>query len=229
MAPILDIPGKEDFERTKKYLDLHNVDYNTKNINIITSKNSAKSKYLEVPSIGLIIPKERTLFNHNFYETQEKLHSENTKMLTPYEFKEFLKIAKKEDMNLYNEITQVKSPWRAEWLDADFKMKNNKMHIIYHTFDNNGKIIQKSEKLDKATLMNDKSPGISIDSWLEDSTSQGLPKKSTLSGELYYWAPIKDDNSVARFGAGSDGAGLGANGYPSNRDSGLGVRAARRG
>jgi len=232
MAPDYRINmAKEDFDKLIKTADTFGMEYkilsSEKNVKIIPSRESIKSKYIEVPSIGLVVPKERTLFNNNFYECQEKLHANNEKMLTPNEFREFLKVAKENDINLYNEITQVRSPWRAEWLDADFKYENNKMFVEYHKFDENGKIKKIREELDKNTLMKDKIPGISLESWLENSTSQGLPKTTVSEGNLYYWTPDKNNNSVARFDASSYGAELVAYGVPSYWYSNLGGRAAK--
>jgi Zn-dependent metalloprotease len=220
MTPSLEIRNKEDFDKLVKLADAIGIPY------IIPSRESIKSKYLTIPSIELDVSKEKILFNKNFSEQQEALHKENTKSLTPNEFREFLKVAKKEDLELYNEITQIKSPWRAEYLDAYFKVEGKNLVMKYHVFEN-GKIVQKSEILDKDTLMRDKTPGISLDSWLENSTKQGLPLKKTESGSLYYRAPEKDNNSVACFDAFGGGASLGCSWDPACRDSSLGVRAAK--
>jgi hypothetical protein len=72
--------------------------------------------------------------------------------------------------------------------------------------------------------MKDKTPGISLDDYINNNfTDQGLPNKNVKSGDLYYWNPRSDNNSVARFGVGSDGAGLDCDGGPSGTDSSLGV------
>ena len=72
--------------------------------------------------------------------------------------------------------------------------------------------------------MEDKTPGINLNDWLNSPITQGLPKSNIKSGELYYWAPMKDNNSVARFGADSGGAGLFCDGGPSGASASLGVR-----
>ncbi len=126
------------------------------------------------------------------------------------------------------DVVKAKNPWRAEWLDADFKTKGKELHINYHVFDKNGKIIQKSEVLDKNTLMKDKTPGISLENWIENPTKQGLPSNKTKLGNLYYWYPRDDNNSVARFSANTGRADLYCGRYPSFRVSGLGVRAAKQ-
>jgi hypothetical protein len=230
MAPDYRINIEEnDFKKLIRVADTFGINYSIipqdKNVNIIPSRESIKSKYLEIPSIGLAVPKERTLLNKNFYDSQKILHDNKTKMLSMNEFREFLKVAKEKDAELYNEITQVRSPWRAEWIDADFKYKNGEMFVDYHVFDENGNIQKKREKLDKETLMKDKIPGISLEKWINDSTNQGLPKNS--EGSLYYWAPDKDNNSVAGFYADSIGASLNGR-IPSYWDANLGVRAAEQ-
>ena len=86
---------------------------------------------------------------------------------------------------------------------------------------------QNSEILDKNTLMKDKTPGISLENWLETSTKQGFPSRKVKSGDLYYWSSRSDNNSVARFYAYSGGAGLVCGRFPSGRNADLGVRAVR--
>lgn len=190
-------------------------------------KDKSKEGFIYVPSIDLYVAKERTLLGENFYDSQEKLHSNNQKMLNLPEFKEFLKYTKENHQDIYNEITEVRSPWRTEWIDADFKMDGDKMLVNYHVFDNNGNIVKKSEKLDKNTLRQDKTPGISLDDYLNrGSTSQGIPKSSIKEGDLYYWAPEEDNNAVAGFSANSSWAYLNCNWNLSDKVSGLGVRAA---
>ena len=100
------------------------------------------------------------------------------------------------------------------------------MFAYFHIFEN-GKIIKKKQKLDSNTLMQNKTPGISLEDWLKDSTKQGLPRQKIGSGDLYYWSPNKDNNSVGRFFANSGGAGLGCYRYPSIRYSNLGVRTVK--
>ena len=189
-------------------------------------EQNVSNNFIYVPSIDLHVAKERTLLGKDWHECQKELHSKNQKMLTIPEFKEFLKYTKENHEETYKEITEVKNPLRSEWLDADFKIKGKDLFVNYHIFDSNGNIIQKSEILDENTLMKDKTPGISIDSWLKNSTEQGLPKKSIESGNLYYWALDKDNNSVARFFAYVDGAVFDCIRHPSNWDDDLGVRAA---
>ena len=66
---------------------------------------------------------------------------------------------------------------------------------------------------------------ISLDDWLTKSyTKQGLPLSNIVSGDCYYQAPMKDNNSVARLNASSVRAILDCDWYPSCRDSILGVR-----
>ena len=86
----------------------------------------------------------------------------------------------------------------------------------------------KKEKLEDC-LMKDKNPGILLEDWIngKNISSQGLPNKNISSGNLYYWYPRSDNNSVARFGAFDGRAGLNCNGNPSLADSGLGVRAVK--
>ena len=194
----------------------------------ITETPREQDNYIYVPSINLWISKERDYLNSNWHDCTSKLHKQNERMPTIPEFREFLNYTKINAQDIYKEITEVRNPWRSEWLDADFKLENNELFMYYHEFDSNGKIIPQKIKLDNTTLMQDKTPGISLDSWLTDATSQGLPKKGITNGDLYYWFPRSNNNSVARFLADSDRANLDCNWIPSGSYDNLGVRAVRR-
>jgi hypothetical protein len=182
--------------------------------------------YIHVPSLNLYFTKERILQGKNWYETHKELQSNGQRMPTIPEFIEFLKYTKLNFQDIYKDITEVRSPWRAEWLDADFKVKGKDLYINYnHIFSPNGNLIPKnSEILDKNTLMTDKAPGISLDDYISNNfTDQGLPSKNVKSGDLYYWNPRSDNNSVAGFNANSGRAVLDCCRDPSNADSSLGV------
>ena len=189
--------------------------------------------FIYVPEIKLYVAKERTLQNRNWFGAHKELQENGERMLIIPEFVEFLKYLKssnnQEDLEIYKDITEVRSPWRAEWFDADFKTKGEDLYIhSNHKLDENKSLVpQNKEILDRNTLMKDKIPGISLESWLKNPTKQGLPSKKTNSGNSYYWNPRSDNNSVARFNADVDGAGLSCYGSPSDRDSYLGVRAVR--
>jgi hypothetical protein len=182
---------------------------------------------------------------NNFYDSQKLESGLGTKMPSALEANKFMKLLDEgsKGMAVYDasgnklkpeylasikdDIVKVASPWRAEWLDADFKVQGEDLIINYHTFDKNGNVIQKSEKLDKNTLRKNKTPGISLDDWLKNPTKQGLPKKSIKSGDLFYFVPDEDNNSVAWLGASPDRSGLVSNGIPSDSVPDLGVRAAK--
>lgn len=224
MAPIY-LTGDISEEKAKalRELGVPLEEYKIHSVNIIPSK--ASKKYLEVPSIGLVVPKERTLFNYSFKEMQDELHSNNKKELTTYEFLEFLKVAKKEDPEFYSKL--IKSDkWQGDWLGNSFEKEGKNMFTKFYVFDDKGNIVERRELLDEKTLMRDKTPGINLDSLLNDSTKQGLPKKSTLSGDLHYWFPRS--GTVAGFFVDSFRAGLGAVRVPLYRDSDLGVLAAEQ-
>ena len=186
--------------------------------------------YIFMPKRNLYVAKERSHLGEAWYDAHKALHQEKARMLTLREFADFLALLKtgnSEFRRIYNDITEVRNPWRAEWLDADFKMVNDKLHINYNHRTIDG--ILKPQNSDPITdyLTSNKTPGISLDDWLSNPTSYGLPKADVKDGSMYYWAPMKNNNSVARFHADSDGSGLGCAGYPRNSDSSRGVRVAR--
>lgn len=132
--------------------------------------------------------------------------------------------------NILGEILTVRNPYRAEWLDAKFSGAGNQMksqigkqlstQITYHKIDSNGNIKEVTEPLEDC-LMQDKTPGIDLDSWLNSANKQGLPVKQTKSGTLWYWYPR--ENAVARFDADADRAYLYCLRGPGSSDSALGV------
>ena len=138
-----------------------------------------RKDYVFVPSLGLYLSENRYLQNKNWNETQEILHKEGKRMPTIPEFVELLKYLRSKDGKsqvknagkILDEVYKVAGDWRSEWLDAKFEDKKG-MYVSYHTFDSNGKIIQKQEKLENY-LAENKTPGIDLESWLDNPTKQG--------------------------------------------------------
>ncbi|HJX50474.1 MAG TPA: hypothetical protein VJ438_03360 [Candidatus Nanoarchaeia archaeon] len=212
MAPIINV-AEEDFERASKLLELANVDYTLLN----TSKSNS-TEYFEVPSLkGIKIAKQRTLLGKSWYESHEALQSQGQRMITLPEFAEVLKYTQKELPEVYEDITAVRNPWRVEWIDAFFEEREDGMYILTGNK-------TRAEKL-KPCLMEDRTPGISLDSWIENPTNQGLPKRNAKEGDLYFWAP--KSGAVAGFVAIGVRADLDCVGDPTIRNSILGVRAVK--
>ena len=120
---------------------------------------------------------------------------------------------------VYNEICEVRDPWRSEWLDAAFSEQNGALYI---TTDHN---LQGYNLKGRPELLEDH---VSEDSWI-DVTSfnrQGLPTKKSRAQKLYYYSPVA--GRVARFYANSNGASLGCYGNPTDSNSSLGVRPVRK-
>jgi len=204
--------------------------------NAVNTNAQVTAGFIYVPSINLYVAKERTLQGKNWNDCHKELHANNYRMPTIKEFAEFLFYLKanpngvpdtsaQEIRETLDEIITIRSPWRSEWLDAKFE-KQKGMYVSYYKFDSSGNIIQEQEKLEDY-LAKDKTPGIDLDSWINDSTKQGLPKPKTAKGDLYYYYPR--ENTVARFVANSGWAGLDCGRYPTYTYPSLGVRAIRRG
>ena len=204
----------------------------------LITNHSDLSGYIFVPSIGMYMAKERTHQGLNWYQTHEALHAENKRMPAINEFKEFLKYLKEnsggipgasvsEIQNILDSILTVRSPWRAEWLDADFKVNDKRLYIHYNHRTVNGQLVPCNKEVLTDYLTKDKAPGIDLESWIANASSHGLPKPKIKKGELYYWAPMKDNQSVARFGVGSVWAYLYCYRNPQDSVSDLGVRAVR--
>ena len=186
--------------------------------------------YIWVPSIKLHVAKERTLPNLTWIQTQEELKKQKLAMPTPYQFREFLKHIRdskdSEHQKVFKDVVEVREPWRAQWLNAKFKKRKNELYMISENVLVNGKYQNVEQKLDDF-LTEDKSPGISLDDWINSSASHGLPIPKNPSGKLYYWAPAK--GYVAWFVADSAGADLGCYGRPGGSNASLGVRACAEG
>jgi hypothetical protein len=159
-------------------------------------------KFIYVPEINLHVSKERVSNGKSWHDTHDEFKNQGVRMPTINEFRAYLKHLRdnpsEEYTKIFNEITEVRIPWRANWLDAYFQEENNQMYILTHN--------KFKKELLKDYLTEDKTPGINLDSWLNDSNSQGLPKPRIKKGDLYYWSPR--DERVVRFDAYSDGAGL---------------------
>ena len=149
-------------------------------------------------------------------------------MLNMYQFVEFLKYLKEnpnqENKEIYEDITEVRDPYRAEWIDAKFSKEGRKLMINYHKLDRTTNYSEVTEPLQDCLTV-DREPGISLDEWINNHNNQGLPKPNISKGDLYYWHPRND--YVARFGASSGGADLNCVRDPGYSNSRLGVRAAK--
>ena len=134
------------------------------------------------------------------------------------------KINKSELSQIADEIMGVRKPYRAEWFEDYFtgeeKLVLNKNYVL-----ENGALIPKYSHNLTACLMEDRTPGISLKDWLENSTAQGFPRKNIKSRELWYWHPRAD--GAGGFNADPDVADFNCSRDPQGTDAGLGVRHVR--
>lgn len=128
---------------------------------------------------------------------------------------------------VFEDMFAVKSPWRSEWFDASFKFRDGKLYLEKNHVMEGENLVPGSTEVLSWGLRQSKTPGIDLASWISNPTKQGFPRKDVKEGSLYYWAPMKDNNSVAGFIADSDRVDLVCNWDPSYRNSDLGVRAVR--
>ena len=174
-----------------------------------------------VPEAEIYFAKQRTHLGEDWNKTHLSLASEGVRMPTIEEFRKSLKYFKssqdRELQALYNEITQIREPWRANWLDAYFEKRKDGLYVLTGNK-------TKPEKLEDC-LMEDKTPGINLEQWTsgKNTTSQGIPKSTikTDSKGLYYWHPR--DGNVAGFDAYSGRADIDCDWYPSSWSPVLGV------
>jgi len=201
---------------------------------ITSSSNINLGDYIVLPNHNLYVAKQKTLFNNNWFDAHKGLSQLGLKMLTIREFLDFLELLKQGNVKnglgnlvsatevraIYDDITKQESPYRAEWLDADFKVQSNQLYMNYnHTVSSGNLIPNKTEKLESC-LMED----CKID--LSSCNRQGLPTRE--GNDISYFYPRDDNNSVARFRANSVWVYLNCNGGPQFSDSALGVRGSAR-
>lgn len=196
----------------------------------IPSTGFDNGDYIFMPQRKLYVAKQRSHLDKTWYQAHQALQDEDARMLTIREFVDFLNILRNgndEFKKIYSDITEVRDPYRAEWLDAKFSSRgilNKTYSITYHKINSNGNLEEVTEPLLDNYIANDKK--VDLGDWLQKATIQGLPSLNTNEGSLYYWSPV--NGRVARFGADSDGALLNCGGNPGDSNSSLGVRAARR-
>ena len=137
-------------------------------------------------------------------------------------------ISREKIRNIYNEITEKRDPWRAEWLDADFKTKGQSKKNL---------IINYNHKLKNGILVPDNIEDliwpIKKDCYVNlDFNNQGMPTTESSvqnyvqGSNFYHYYPRDDNNSVAGFRADSGRAGLNCNWTPGYSNAELGVRHA---
>ncbi len=189
----------------------------------------------------LMVAKSLSHHGKDWYQCQEALHQDGMSMLTLRQFVDFLsllksgkafdgkgqKVSSSELETLLKEITEQRNPWRAEWLDARFENKKGRLYINYEHRTIDGKLTAKKSEPLVDYLVEDKAPGIDLNDYLKRATSQGMPPADAKPGSLYYWKPMSDNNSVARFRAFAVRVDLNCWGDPQNSNAALGVRRRR--
>jgi hypothetical protein len=121
---------------------------------------------------------------------------------------------------ILDEIITVRAPYRAEWLDADFKYLHEKLWLYSNHKLVSGNFDSNYEEELESCLM---TKGNKIK--LGTMNSQGMPIEE--GNDFLYWCPDKDNNSVAGFVANFGGAYLYCYRYPADTDPSLGVRYVR--
>jgi len=183
--------------------------------------------------------------NTDWNQAHSTLLQLGAQMLTIRQFVDFLKVLrsgtaydgtgriidKNKISTIFNEITEVRDPWRSEWLDAKFEERRSGgflglgfkwfVNINYgHTLQNNQLSPAHSEKLNEDWIQDR-----GIEYWIKNSDEHGLPryKRRAVLEEIDGWRP--DSGTVARFCANSNKADLCCK-DPTNRSPSLGVRIA---
>lgn len=222
MAPIIDVS-----DNILRELDVLKIPYKLRGKSLCKQD---PDDFVYIPSTELYVAKHRTLYGKNWSEAHKELQSQGSRMMTVPEFVDFLRYLKEHDEGIYKDIARERSTWRAEWLDANFKFIDRKLYVNSNHIHKNGKLVSEDSKLlDKHILMEDKLPGISLESWLIDGghTKQGFPTENVKLGGLYYQYPRKDAVPVVMFEADS-GSYLSCGRNPFDSLPMIGVRAVRQ-
>ena len=210
---------------------------NTKSYIILEGRSDGSYSYPD-----LLVATDRSHCYKDWYEAHESLHKENSFMLNLWQFVDYLRLlrtgkvfnangnyldSRKLEVIL-NVLLKIRNPYRAEWLDAYFKVDptNNSLTINYDHRTVNGKLVPIHKK--EIIKFSVETEGIDLDSWLSSSINiHGLPYFSAIKGSTYYYTPTRDKDSVARFFANCIDSGLHCSIQPFNFDDFIEVRAAK--
>ena len=187
----------------------------------------------------LLVGMQREYQGSNWNEAHTHLHSTNYFMLNLRQTADLLhdlhtgtlydetgtQLSSSIVQELLNDMIQVRDPWRAEWIDAQFQKKGELWTISYDHRTKNGILTPERIETLEACMMQDQFPGIDLQNWIQKATIQGMPATTTTNGSMYYWGP--KDNTVAGLDANSYGVSLYCDRDPPNSYSALGVRKAR--
>jgi len=248
MAPMIKI-AEENWGRASRLLDAGQIPYEFQTFAqpqprasvreirgedyILLDREHQKGNYSK---LDLLFPFEKTHLDASWFEVRTPilLEREGGYMAPPRGFVDFLRLIKSGkafDGNgrlikperlraLGNEITAVRSPYRSEWLDVQYRDGT----MQYHSIKKDGTVELVTEPLEPH-LSEDKTPGISLRSWIRTANNQGLPTKKTGNGRLHYFGPR--NGAVAGFYAYSGWAGLSCGGDPAGSGASPGVRVVR--
>jgi len=207
-------------EINKKY-ELNEIN-RKKGKNLEPLNNGNRFEY--VPSLGLYVSLEIEMFESNWNECQEKLHSRGDRMITPREFCEFiLHIRDKKDKNpnesKFIEYVEGRDySANGEWLDMKFNKIKHGWKIEENHFDFDGSILPWKNNIGER--LTSCAPKVNFEKWLENNL-YGIPRAGYDNGNLKYGEP--KNGNVARY----YGYELRCDINPSNGFPLIGARAVR--
>lgn len=213
MSPLVSVS-----ERYLEELKTHGIIYK-----LVEGGDSGQIKddFIYVPSIDLHVAKERSHFNEDWNTAHDSLYKENSRMLTNWEFVQFLRHLRAdptdENKQTYEDIVEKRGSWRGEWIDGCFEKKEDGLYILTRD-----KAI--AEKIEDC-LMENMTHEISIDDWLGYPNPQGLPYSDVAPGNLTYWSPRP--GSAIQFTTTYFRTDFNCSRNPGFKSPSLGVRAAK--
>lgn len=172
-------------------------------------------------------------YGKTWEESHKVLHTKDSLMINPiqfWDFRDLIKSGKVYDGNgskvpravlkaINDEIFKVRTPLRAEWLNAKFRLIDEKWQMSYDNRIINGKLKSLVSEPLEDCLMQDGYIN------LRSINRQGMPTRQAKKSEICYMPPL--DGAVARFVAYSAGADFDCSKSHLSAGSGCGVRRVK--
>src|SRR3989344_3048999 len=112
--------------------------------------NTQTEGLIYVPELDLLFTEKRILLGKDYQTTKDTLKSQEMAMPTPFQFRAFVRHLRDtpEYQELYNDITEVRKPRRANQFNARFKRREDGMYMISEDALINGEYKNQTLKLD---------------------------------------------------------------------------------
>ena len=147
------------------------------------STTQSTEGFIHVPELYLLFTEERILLDKTYKTTKNILKDQGMAIPTPFQFRAFVRHLRDspEYQELYEDITGVRKPRRANCINARFERREDGMYMVSKDALINGEYEDQELKLDNCLM---ESKFISLDDWLDSTTPHGLPPANIQKGDL---------------------------------------------